>query len=202
MSQLVRASFDDGELDAVIVRREAGGSDGEVLGTDPLGWRSTEDAGDHDGVTSLVTLGPPCGVRAAAVRQLDAAKRPWREASSGEAAPRSLPRCGPARHRPDGRDRIGADGRCRASIRATWSTFIGDRDVRPCRLSRGERRGRGARGSRTNDAACCLTRSYTGGVRAASCLVGLRERKPRPSDRCSPGRRRSLAVHRAGNVGG
>ncbi|GEP10631.1 LysR family transcriptional regulator [Methylobacterium gnaphalii] len=83
-SQHVRASFDDGELDAVIIRREAGGADGEVLGTDPLGWRS----GDESAVTlghavPLVTLGPTCGVRAVAIKRLDAANRPWREAFVG-----------------------------------------------------------------------------------------------------------------------
>ena len=31
----------------------------------------------------LVTLGPPCGVRAVAIRHLDATNRPWREAFVG-----------------------------------------------------------------------------------------------------------------------
>ena len=80
MSQHVRASFDGGDLDAAIIRREAGGSEGEVLGRDLLGWRSVEEAGLEEGVVPLVTLGPPCGIRAAAIRQLDAANKPWREA--------------------------------------------------------------------------------------------------------------------------
>lgn len=80
MSQHVRASFDGGDLDAAIIRREAGGSEGEVLGRDLLGWRSVEDGGLEEGVVPLVTLGPPCGIRAAAIRQLDAASKPWREA--------------------------------------------------------------------------------------------------------------------------
>lgn len=83
LSQHVRAAFDAGELDAAIVRREAGGSDGEVLGRDPLGWRAMATTTDEDGVVPLVTLGPPCGVRAAAIRHLDAARRPWREAFTG-----------------------------------------------------------------------------------------------------------------------
>jgi DNA-binding transcriptional LysR family regulator len=83
-SHQVRASFDDGDLDAVIIRREAGGADGDVLGTDPLGWRSTEDnAIAPDLAIPLVTLAPPCGVRAVAIRRLDAANRPWREAFVG-----------------------------------------------------------------------------------------------------------------------
>ncbi len=83
MSQHVRALFDAGELDAVIVRREAGGSEGEVLGTDPVGWRALGETDSGDGIIPLVMLGPPCGVRAAAIRQLDAANRPWREAFVG-----------------------------------------------------------------------------------------------------------------------
>lgn len=84
LSQQVRSSFDEGELDAVIIRREAGGSDGEVLGRDPLGWRSMEeDVVAPDRPIPLVTLGPNCGVRSMAVRHLDAARRPWREAFVG-----------------------------------------------------------------------------------------------------------------------
>lgn len=83
MSQHVRAAFDDGELEAVIVRREAGGAEGDVLGTDPLGWRSAGEDDIADGAIPLVTLGPPCGVRAAAIKRLDAGNRPWREAFVG-----------------------------------------------------------------------------------------------------------------------
>ncbi|KQP28316.1 LuxR family transcriptional regulator [Methylobacterium sp. Leaf469] len=80
----VRAAFDDGDLDAVIVRREAGGAEGEVLGLDPLGWRcGDDDALAQDRAVPLITLGPACGVRAVAVRRLDAANRPWREAFIG-----------------------------------------------------------------------------------------------------------------------
>jgi DNA-binding transcriptional LysR family regulator len=83
MSQPIRAAFDSGELDAIIIRREAGGSEGEVLGADPLGWRSVDEVDPTVDTVPLVTLGPPCGVRAAAIRQLDAANRPWREAFVG-----------------------------------------------------------------------------------------------------------------------
>jgi DNA-binding transcriptional LysR family regulator len=83
MSQPLRASFDDGELDAVIIRREVGGSDGEVLGTDPLGWRSSGLTEVTDGIIPLATLGAPCGVRALAVRHLEAAGRAWRDAFVG-----------------------------------------------------------------------------------------------------------------------
>lgn len=84
LSQQVRTAFDEGELDAVIIRREVGGADGEVLGLDPLGWRSTEEeVVAPDRPIPLVTLGPHCGVRSMAVRHLDAAHRPWREAFVG-----------------------------------------------------------------------------------------------------------------------
>ncbi len=84
LSQPIRTAFDEGDLDAVIIRREAGGADGEVLGLDPLGWRATdEDIVAPDRPIPLVTLGPHCGVRSMAVRHLDAAHRPWREAFVG-----------------------------------------------------------------------------------------------------------------------
>jgi DNA-binding transcriptional LysR family regulator len=84
LSQHIRALFDGGELDAVIIRREAGGTEGEVLGTDPLGWRSMEeDVIAPNLAIPLVMLGPPCGVRSIAIRRLDAASRPWREAFVG-----------------------------------------------------------------------------------------------------------------------
>lgn len=79
-SQPLRAAFDAGWLDAAVVRREAGGEGGEVLGTDPLGWRAAEGfrlrAG---GPVPLATLGAPCGVRAAAVRALEREGLMWNE---------------------------------------------------------------------------------------------------------------------------
>jgi DNA-binding transcriptional LysR family regulator len=41
LSQAIRDAFESGEIDAAVVRREGGGSDGELLGTDPLGWRAS-----------------------------------------------------------------------------------------------------------------------------------------------------------------
>ncbi|MCR0981588.1 LysR family transcriptional regulator [Roseomonas populi] len=80
----LRADFDEGALDAVLVRREAGGSEGEVLGEDPLGWRGAPDLVLPPGApVPLALLPPPCGVRAAAERALEAAGRPWREAFRG-----------------------------------------------------------------------------------------------------------------------
>ncbi|MBP0444907.1 LysR family transcriptional regulator [Roseomonas sp. SSH11] len=80
----LRERFEEGALDAVILRREAGGAEGEVLGEDPLGWRGAPDFTLPAGAAvPLALLAPPCGVRAAAERALDAAGRPWREAYRG-----------------------------------------------------------------------------------------------------------------------
>ena len=84
LSQEVRELFDAGRLDAAVIRREGGGSDGEVLGTDPLGWRAAEGWELPAGApVPLATLASPCGVRAAALRQLDQARIPWRESFVG-----------------------------------------------------------------------------------------------------------------------
>jgi DNA-binding transcriptional LysR family regulator len=83
-SQDMRALYDAGELDAIVIRREAGGNEGEVLGRDPLGWRGrVADALGADRPVPLATLGLPCGVRAVAVKELDRAARPWRETFIG-----------------------------------------------------------------------------------------------------------------------
>ncbi len=83
-SQDIRARFDEGEFDAAIIRREGGGSEGEVIGTDPLGWRASDGFSAPAGEpVPLATLGEPCSVRAVAIRALDQAGRPWREAFVG-----------------------------------------------------------------------------------------------------------------------
>ncbi len=84
LSQEVRARFESGECDAVLIRREAGGAEGEVLGHDPLGWRGAEGLRLVPGEpVPLATLGPACGVRGAAIRALDRAGLPWRESFIG-----------------------------------------------------------------------------------------------------------------------
>jgi len=80
----LREAFEAGTLDAAVLRREAGGSEGEVLGEDPLGWRGASAFALPAGAPlPLALLAPPCGVRATAERTLDAAGRPWREAVRG-----------------------------------------------------------------------------------------------------------------------
>jgi DNA-binding transcriptional LysR family regulator len=84
MSHHIRGLYDAGELDVAIVRRENGGANGEILGRDPLGWRAADDFSLAVGLPiPLVTLGPPCGVRAAAIRQLEQIGRPWRQVFIG-----------------------------------------------------------------------------------------------------------------------
>jgi DNA-binding transcriptional LysR family regulator len=80
-SQDVHELFNAGRLDAAIIRREGGGSEGELLGTDPLGWRAANGFILQTGTpVPLATLGSPCGVRAGAIRKLDNANISWREA--------------------------------------------------------------------------------------------------------------------------
>lgn len=79
LSQTLRRTFDDGALDAAVIRREAGGTDGESLGTDMLGWRGVAGAWTKGAPLPLLTLGAPCGVRAQAIRALEDAGIAWRE---------------------------------------------------------------------------------------------------------------------------
>jgi DNA-binding transcriptional LysR family regulator len=84
LSRPLRAAFDAGEFDAVIVRREAGGRDGEILGKDKLGWRGMEKATlPREATVPLATLGPSCGVRSTAIKVLENVGRSWREAFVG-----------------------------------------------------------------------------------------------------------------------
>lgn len=83
MSPDLRTCFEEGSLDAVVLRRDSGARDGEVLGRDPLGWRVAPGHPLDFDVLPLVTLGAPCGVRASAIRRLEEARRPWREVFTG-----------------------------------------------------------------------------------------------------------------------
>lgn len=84
LSVQLRERFDAGEMDAVVLRREGRGKEGEVLGLDPLGWRAAEDfVLPVSAPIPLVSRGPACGVRAVAARTLDRAGLSWHETFIG-----------------------------------------------------------------------------------------------------------------------
>ena len=77
-------TFDRGELDAVIVLREGRRRDGEVLLQDRFGWFAAPTYRHRAGEPlRLATVASACGVRAMAVRTLDAAQVPWVETFVG-----------------------------------------------------------------------------------------------------------------------
>ena len=77
-------AYDSGELDAVIVRQEAGRRGGEHLAEDEFGWFASPRLRWRRGESlRLATLAPPCGVRAIAVRALDKAGVEWSEVFTG-----------------------------------------------------------------------------------------------------------------------
>jgi len=81
-------AYDAGELDAVIVRQEAGRRGGEKLTEDEFGWFASPNFQWRRGESlPLATLAPPCGVRALAVRALDKAGIAWNEAFVGGGVP-------------------------------------------------------------------------------------------------------------------
>ncbi|TDR93116.1 LysR family transcriptional regulator [Enterovirga rhinocerotis] len=84
LSHDLRLAFEAGRLDAVVLRRESGAQDGEVLGIDPLGWRAAEDlAPVAIGAVPLALLPGPCGVRSVAIHALEERGIAWREAFVG-----------------------------------------------------------------------------------------------------------------------
>ncbi|UXS26728.1 LysR family transcriptional regulator [Agrobacterium tumefaciens] len=80
-SRHVKENFASGQADAVIFRRNGGGSDGEILRTDKLGWRAAPDWRPRaNSAIPLVSLGTGCGVREIAVSELRRAGVDWRDA--------------------------------------------------------------------------------------------------------------------------
>lgn len=79
----VRELFETRAVDLALLRREARSGDGEILGKDPLGWRAPNGWIRPDGPLPIAVLPSPCGVRAIALKALDRAGIPWREAFVG-----------------------------------------------------------------------------------------------------------------------
>lgn len=79
----IRDTFEAGVVDLAVIRREGGGPEGEVLGEDPLAWRASPDWRPRRDTVPLVSLPPPCGVRAVAMKALDRAGMAWHEAFVG-----------------------------------------------------------------------------------------------------------------------
>lgn len=76
--------FDRRELDAALVRTDAGRDDGELVTTEPFHWFASAGWQRHaDEPLPLATMAEPCGVRAMAEAALDAAGMPWREVFVG-----------------------------------------------------------------------------------------------------------------------
>jgi len=83
-SRTLLDDFDNGAVDAVLVRREAGRRDGEKLLQDRFGWFASPAYRQSKGEPlRLATLAPPCGVHALASRALDSAKIKWVETFVG-----------------------------------------------------------------------------------------------------------------------
>lgn len=76
--------YDDGEIDAVIVRKEGRRKDGEVLFEDRYAWFAAMSwTRDANGPLRLLSVTDECGVRAQAVKSLQAAKIDWVDAFIG-----------------------------------------------------------------------------------------------------------------------
>jgi DNA-binding transcriptional LysR family regulator len=76
--------FDRGEFDAVVVRGEDDRRAGEMLLDEPYRWVAAPSWRWPAGFPlPLATLTEPCGVRALAIRSLENAGLPWREAFVG-----------------------------------------------------------------------------------------------------------------------
>jgi len=83
-SRDLKALFERGALDAVIIRQEIGDEDGELLVEDLLGWFAAPSW--RRCVTEplrVAMLAEPCGIRAIAIRVLDAMNIPWTEVFVG-----------------------------------------------------------------------------------------------------------------------
>jgi DNA-binding transcriptional LysR family regulator len=80
-SRHVKEIFASGRADAAIIRRNGGGSEGEILRTDRLGWRTAPSWRPRpNSAIPLVSLGFGCSIREIAVAELRGAGVKWRDA--------------------------------------------------------------------------------------------------------------------------
>jgi len=80
-SRHVKEIFASGRADAAIIRRNGGGSEGEILRTDRLGWRTAPSWRPRpNSAIPLVSLGSGCSIREIAVGELRGAGVKWRDA--------------------------------------------------------------------------------------------------------------------------
>ncbi|MXN63410.1 LysR family transcriptional regulator [Stappia sp. GBMRC 2046] len=83
-SSALLQSYDQRELDVVMVRQHAGRDDGEVLKEESFGWFAAPDWQQRAGEPlPLATMPEPCGVRNMACELLDKAGVPWTEVFVG-----------------------------------------------------------------------------------------------------------------------
>lgn len=77
-------AYDRRELDAAIVRLQAGRSDGELVAEEPFRWFAGPGWQHRPGEPlPIATMPEPCGVRALAAQLLDEAGHDWAEVFSG-----------------------------------------------------------------------------------------------------------------------
>lgn len=80
-------AYEEGSLDAVIVRSDDDRRDGEVLGPEHFGWFASPTYEHHAGEPLRIASHPPCcQVREVATRLLDAAAIPWTDVFVGGTA--------------------------------------------------------------------------------------------------------------------
>ncbi|MFC7665209.1 LysR family transcriptional regulator [Methylorubrum suomiense] len=161
LSQQVRTAFDEGELDAVIIRREAGARTARCWVSTPrlaIHGRRCRCSGSADppGHAGSQLRGPLNGGAPSRCRPSALARSLRRRLLQ------RIGRCGAgrSRHRPDGGGRLGADERRGCALRPSRAAALGDRDVRPCQLPGGGHRRTGAGGC--------------GAVHVAGCVSGAR----------------------------
>ncbi|AEG53531.1 LysR substrate-binding domain-containing protein [Sinorhizobium meliloti] len=83
-SRALLDAYEDGTLDAVIVRSDDDRRDGEVLGPEHFGWFASSDFEHHTGEPLRIASHPSCcTVREVATRLLDAASIRWTEVFVG-----------------------------------------------------------------------------------------------------------------------